>query len=163
MRSPVPALKVGSRLAVYVIAAGITFVASDAAASAAPPPAVAQYVESLPNGTGGTSAVGVGTKRVRNLPSNVTRGLGRLKSPSARILRDLSTKSSYGAQPDQAKVRAGHRRGSSVGPPLNIPSISAIGAAGSTLSGSGTRTILLLVAILFAITAGVVVTAPRRR
>jgi hypothetical protein len=92
-------------VAIAVLGAGA---ATPLAWSQEPPPppegpAISQYVETLPSGSGG-QAVGVGRSRTKPLPTRAAKKLAQKKTPLAPKLKSIATSSSYGA-PQQTLPR----------------------------------------------------------
>jgi hypothetical protein len=152
----------------------------------APPPpegpAISQYVETIPSGTGG-QAVGVGKSRAKPLPKHAAKKLNRQTTPLAPKLRSIATSSSYGAPQQTLPRRAStaakpakaskprarppaHRSHRSEKPVRSAePDRTALSAAVSAATGGGDRgpVILLAVIVLCTTAAGLLAAAKRAR
>jgi hypothetical protein len=148
-------------------------------------PAISQYVETVPSGTGGR-AVGVGRSRSTPLPKKAEKKLGQRTTPLAPKLRSIATSSSYGAPqqtlPRSAKpARASRPR--TTAKPGKVPRSqaprprplarddaaatqtdrTALSAAVSAATGGGDRApVILLAAIVLITTAAALAAAARR-
>ena len=92
-------------IAVALLGAGAMSPLAWSQESPPPPegPAIDQYVETVPSGTGG-QAVGVGKSRTKPLPRHAAKKLKQQRTPLAPKLRSIATSSSYGA-PQQTLPR----------------------------------------------------------
>ena len=181
-------------VAIALLGAGVATPLSWSQEPPPPPegPAISQYVETLPSGTGG-QAVGVGKSRTKPLPKRAAKKLAKKTTPLAPKLRSIATSSSYGAPqrtlprrapaPTHAKPAPTHakpakktpkrhaqppvRRTERPTPPVRSvePNRTALSAAVSAASGGGDRgpVILLGVIVLFTTAAGLVAAARRAR
>jgi hypothetical protein len=144
-------------------------------------PAISQYVETVPSGTGGR-AVGVGRSRSTPLPKKAQKKLDQKTTPLAPKLRSIATSSSYGA-PQQTlplsskPARAKHPR--TTAKPAQVPRShappdarddaaaqtdrTALSAAVSAATGGGDRAPVILLAAIVLITTGAALTAAARR
>jgi hypothetical protein len=149
----------------------------------APPegPAISQYVETLPSGSGG-QAVGVGKAHTKPLTKHATKKLAEKTTPLAPKLKSIATSSSYGA-PQQTLPRkpaakhAGPARkpkhpastpigGSDrpTGPVRSVePDRTALSAAVSAATGGGDRAPVILLAVIVVFTTAAGLTAAARR
>ena len=145
-------------------------------------PAISQYVETVPSGTGGR-AVGVGRSRSKPLPKKAEKKLDRKTTPLAPKLRSIATSSSYGAPqqtlPRRAKpARAKHPR--TTAKPAQVPRSqaprpvarddataqtdrTALSAAVSAATGGGDRAPVILLAAIVLITTAAALSAAARR
>jgi hypothetical protein len=145
-------------------------------------PAISQYVETVPSGTGGR-AVGVGRSRSTPLPKKAEKKLGQKSTPLAPKLRSIATSSSYGA-PQQTLPRSSKpvraKRPRTTAKPAQVPRSqaprpvahddaaaqtdrTALSAAVSAATGGGDRAPVILLAAIVLITTGAALTAAARR
>jgi hypothetical protein len=154
----------------------------------APPPdgpAISQYVETIPSGSGG-QAVGVGKSRTKPLAKKAAKKLSRQATPLTPKLHSIATSSAYGA-PQQALPRStsAAKKAQPAKPHAKPPARhsprrpeptrsvqperpvsaerTALSAAVSAATGGGDRgPVLLLAAIVLVTTAAGVLSAAKR-
>jgi hypothetical protein len=133
-----------------VLAAGVALLLTAPAARADGPPAIDQYVESVPTAGGGKAA-----KKPAAIAATTQHAIARSGGADAPLLTKVATSATYGAP--TTRLRPAPRRAAPEPPP---PALGAVGAAAAV--GSGGSRLAWLGVVLFGVTVVVLAAALRR-
>jgi hypothetical protein len=134
--------------------------AGSAVAAGPPPPAIAQYVETLPT-AGGGAVSGYGKTHVLKLPRSVTRRVDEQAGEQAGALKALATSSQFGAPQSTLRPRKHAPKARATTP--SAPSKQAAASAPLVTSGSGNGSIVVLAVLLAVLTAAMIAVSLRSR
>jgi hypothetical protein len=141
--------------------------------AAAPPPAISQYVETIPT-SGGSAVVGTGGRSTKKLPAAITKKIEKQAGNGASALELIATASDYGA-PQQSltaiseqlakpKQRAGTTKATAAASkPRVSPSATRLNAQAMLSRGDDTQSLGGMFVVLLLATMAVVLAARNRR